>query len=76
MKLTGVILVVLMCLLGIYDAWAFLCGGEASTVSAFMKYAGIDHPAVIAVVFYLCGHWFSPMKCPKCAEKEKNEQDK
>lgn len=66
MKLTGVILLILVCLLGIYDLFVFLYGGEQSTISATLKEASLNHPAVLFAIAYICGHVFSPMKSTRC----------
>jgi hypothetical protein len=61
MSKTGVIMLITMIVLGIYDFWAFLIGGEYSTISRVMKDSGLDAPAIILVLGYLLGHWFSPL---------------
>lgn len=61
MSKTGVFMLVMMIVLGIYDFWAFLVGGEYSTISEVMKDSGLDAPAIILTLGYLLGHWFSPM---------------
>ena len=61
MSKTGVLMLITMIALGIYDFWAFLIGGEYSTISQVMKDAGLDAPAIILVLGYLLGHWFSPL---------------
>lgn len=72
MRLTGVILLISACLLGIYDLFVFLYGGEQSTISAVLKEASLDYPGVLFAIAYICGHVFSPMKstrCEKCKGK-------
>lgn len=66
MKLTGVILLIVVCLLGIYDLFVFLYGGEQSTISAVLKEASLDYPGILFAVAYICGHVFSPMKSTRC----------
>lgn len=66
MKLTGVILLIVVCLLGIYDLFVFLYGGEQSTISAALKEASLDYPGVLFAIAYICGHVFSPMKSTRC----------
>lgn len=66
MKLTGVILLILICLLGIYDLFVFLYGGEQSTISATLKEASLQCPGVLFAVAYICGHVFSPMRSTRC----------
>lgn len=61
MSKTGVLMLIAMIILGIYDFWAFLIGGEYSTISRVMKDAGLDAPAIVLVLGYLLGHWFSPL---------------
>jgi hypothetical protein len=72
MSLTGIILVIVMCILGIYDFAAFVFGGESSTISRTMELVGLNNPGIILVIGYLLGHIFSPMKCTKCIEREKD----
>lgn len=50
-----------MILLAIYDFAAYIIGGEYSTISRVLKDSGADAPAIILVIGYLLGHWFSPM---------------
>lgn len=72
MKLTGVILLISACLLGIYDLFVFLYGGEQSTISAVLKEASLEYPGVLCAICYVAGHIFSPMKstrCEKCKGK-------
>lgn len=66
MKLTGVILLILVCLLGIYDLFVFIYGGEQSTISATLKEASLNCPGVLCAICYIAGHIFSPMKSTRC----------
>jgi hypothetical protein len=50
-----------MILLAIYDFFAYVVGGDYSTISRVLKDSGADAPAIILVIGYLLGHWFSPM---------------
>jgi len=68
MNKTGVILLILMILLSIYDFYAYLVGGEYSTISRVVKDSGADAPALILAIGYLLGHFFSPLPC-NCKEK-------
>lgn len=58
---TGLILLILMIVLGIYDFWAYVVGGNYSTISRVMHNAGMDSPSIILVIGYLLGHFFSPL---------------
>jgi hypothetical protein len=66
MSKTGIFLVMVVSVILLYDLWAFVSGGVASTVSTFIKSSGYDHPFIILAVGYFAGHFFSPMKCPRC----------
>lgn len=66
MKTTGVILLIAVCILGIYDLSVFVYGGEQSTISAVLKEASIQCPGVLFAIAYICGHVFSPMKSTRC----------
>lgn len=67
MSKTGVILVVVAAFLGIWDGYAYLSGGEATTISVWLRDASMTNPSIFAACFYLMGHIFSGMKCPPCA---------
>lgn len=58
---TGLILLILMIVLGIYDFWAYVVGGNYSTISRVMHNAGMDSPSIVLVIGYLLGHFFSPL---------------
>jgi hypothetical protein len=68
MNKTGVLLLVIAIFLSIYDLYAYIVGGEYSTISRVIKDSGVDAPALILVIGYLLGHFFSPLPC-KCKEK-------
>jgi hypothetical protein len=65
---TGVIMLISAVLLAIYDFFAYIVGGEYSTISRVLKDSGVDAPAIILVIGYLLGHFFSPLPC-NCKEK-------
>lgn len=60
-NITGVILLILMITLGIYDFWAYVMGGNYSTISRVIHNSGMESPAIILVFGYLLGHFFSPL---------------
>lgn len=62
MTKTGVIMLICMIVLGIYDFWAFVVGGQYSTISRVLKDSAIEAPAILLTTGYLLGHWFSPLK--------------
>lgn len=68
MKTTGVLLLIGVCLYGIYDFVIFLYGGEQSTISATLKEASLQCPGVLVAISYICGHVFSPMKSTRCSK--------
>jgi ABC-type multidrug transport system permease subunit len=61
-NITGVILLILMITLGIYDFYAYVIGGNYSTISRVMRNSSIESPAIILVIGYLLGHFFSPLQ--------------
>jgi hypothetical protein len=70
MKLTAVILLVVLCILGLYDLYIFIVGGMGSTISRVMLEVGIRYPAVIFVCGFIAGHIFGRMKivCDECGK--------
>ena len=62
MTKTGVIMLICIIVLGIYDFWAFVVGGQYSTISRVLKDSAIEAPAILLTIGYLLGHWFSPLK--------------
>jgi hypothetical protein len=70
MTKTGVVVLVSMIFLAIYDLFAFVYGGEYSTISRVIKDACGEAPSIILVLGYLLGHWISPMsqKCQQCGK--------
>ena len=63
MNKTGVLLLVIAIFLSIYDLYAYVVGGEYSTISRVIKDSGADAPALILAIGYLLGHFFSPLPC-------------
>lgn len=73
MTLTGVVMVISVCALMLYDLYAYASGGTASTVSRFLEGSFDKYPVILLGIFYLLGHIISPMKCKKCIERESND---
>ncbi len=74
MTITGIFMVIAVCSIIIYDLFAYVSGGVASTVSRFLEGSFDHYPAILLGVAYLLGHIISPMKCKKCIEKELSEK--
>lgn len=51
-----------MITLGIYDFYAYVTGGNYSTISRVMHNSSIESPTIILVIGYLLGHFFSPIQ--------------
>ena len=73
MTLTGVVMVIAVCALMLYDLFAYVSGGTASTISRFLEGSFDKYPAILLGVAYILGHIISPMKCKKCLERELND---
>jgi uncharacterized sodium:solute symporter family permease YidK len=76
MTLTGVVMVIAVCSLMLYDLLAYVFGGEASTISRFLEGSFDKYPAILLGVAYILGHIISPMKCKKCIERETNDSSR
>ena len=76
MTLTGIVMVISVCSIMLYDLYAYTSGGVASTVSRFLEGSFDKYPAVLLGVAYILGHIISPMKCKKCLERELNDSSR
>lgn len=76
MTLTGVVMVMTVCTIILYDLYAYASGGTASTVSRFLEGSFDKYPAVLLGAAYILGHIISPMKCKKCLERESNDSSR
>lgn len=46
-------------LLGLYDIYAILFGGEDASISRFMQNAGLSEPYIVVVIGFIAGHIFA-----------------
>ncbi len=76
MTLTGVVMVIAVCGLMLYDLFAYISGGVASTVSRFLEGSFDKYPVILLGIAYILGHIISPMKCKKCIERETNDSSR
>jgi hypothetical protein len=71
MSKTGILLIIVSCILAIYDLCAFVFGGIDATISRFLLSAGIVAPAIPLSIGIIIGHIFGRMKlyCDNCHQK-------
>lgn len=62
MTSTALVTTVVIIVLGIYDLVCVMLGSTSISVSAFLINAGIQAPAVIFAIGFVCGHLFGYMK--------------
>lgn len=62
MTRTALVTTVLIIVLGIYDLVCVTLGDTTVSVSAFLINAGVQAPAVIFAIGFVCGHLFGYMK--------------
>lgn len=58
MKITGLIIVIVIALLVIYDLIIYVKCGVGSTISHTLLIASKDNPAIPFGFGFICGHWF------------------
>jgi hypothetical protein len=68
MSKTGIILLIIFIILGLYDLFVFVTGGEGETISAVLKEGSLNYPFILFSAGYVFGHIFSPMKSTRCSK--------
>ena len=61
MTWTATLILISVCIAGIYDLYADLTGGVQSTISKMLQSCGIKSPGIVFAIGFICGHIFGYM---------------
>lgn len=65
-KLTTIIILLTVLLLGGYDIWVYVKAGTPATISWIIWDSAKGNPMIPLMFGILMGHFFWQMECPKC----------